>query len=210
MKIVLLPAHFLLFIVLIASWYFVGTITCRNKINDIRAPLQIKMLGHLKNVWSIGHVLSVDIYGRGGRGKDDDGQMFEDFCDFRLAVINPYKWMWINFNCKVYRLADDGAEEIFNSTRCPQNEGYSKFIRLNRPDSGMRSMVNMKVVCMPFTRTSLLAYFTQTNVIHHEQISISPNNFLSSKSGVFNEISVINHLISLRIFTMQQAPSGGN
>lgn len=140
----------------------------------------------------------VDVYGLGGtdRVPDNTGQQ----CDFRLAIIRPYNWLWINMTNHVYRLMDDDG--LFysagsrNQCRDPQS---SRFLMLNDPRSGKRGTSNMKSVCVPFTEATLVSYFTLHSRHTHERIELSTEE-LAYDDGSVNEINILNKLILLRIF----------
>lgn len=143
------------------------------------------------------NTIVVDVYGQSTK-------IVENICNFRIAIIRPYNWLWMNMDFKVYRLLDDSGLLSGSSKSQCLDYDTSTFVRFNDPRTGIRGSANMKTICLPFTRSSLVAYFTATKRVVHKHITV-PIDKLVYDDGTLNELAIINYLLVRRIFIIDKS-----
>uniref|UniRef100_A0A8D9E838 Uncharacterized protein n=1 Tax=Cacopsylla melanoneura TaxID=428564 RepID=A0A8D9E838_9HEMI len=137
----------------------------------------------------------VDVYGQ-------NTTMVDGICNFRIALIRPYNWLWINMDYKIYRLIDTGLLTNGGQSPCLDHDS-STFVRLNDPRTGVCASTNMKTICLPFTRSSLVAYFSATKRVIRTHLSVCTDKFVN-KEGKLNELTIVNFLLENRLFIIDR------
>lgn len=133
---------------------------------------------------SVVHTITIDVYGLAIKPGSEP--------QFRMAVVRPFNWIFVNSNFNVYKCA--AGTGLLGIDKFCRETGVSPFLRFNKFDSGL-GVDKMKLVCLPFTPESIIQYFSNSVNVSRATVELDTSTLTR-----FSDISAVNLLIHKRYF----------
>lgn len=182
-------------ILVIALWIITSTVY---RLIALKNPLGIvnDTNMYLRESAMINNAVWIDVYGMtSGNASSESFRKQRKNCHFRMAIVHPFKWIWLNMNFQIFKLYDNALVSSPVFPLCSQSSG-SIFLQLIGIKLG-HSRVETKAVCLPFTFSSLIQLFAVNDkTVRHTRLQVPTN------TPILHELVIPNILLQERLFTV--------